>query len=154
MGEGNLLAHSRKRNMSKHTKSQRQLRVGELLRHALADIVAREKLHEADLHGAMLTITEVTVSPDLKSATAFCSLLGGGDIDGVIASLNGARREIRRHLGASVSLKFTPDIKFKIDRTLDQASAIDALLNSPRVAKDLQTKKQQASSVDDDDADV
>ena len=140
--------------MSRQIKSQRQLRVGELLRHALADIVAREKLREADLQGAMLTITEVTVSPDLKSATAYCSLLGGGDIDRVIAALNGARREIRRHLGSNVSLKFTPDIKFKADHTLDQANAIDALLNSPRVAKDLQNKNQQASSVDDDDVDM
>lgn len=140
--------------MSRQIKSQRQLRVGELVRHALVDIVTREKLREVDLGGAMLTITEVTVSPDLKSATAFCSLLGGGDLDRVIAALNGARREIRRHLAANISLKFTPDIKFKPDHTLDQASAIDALLSSPRVAKDLQNKNRQASSPEDDDFDA
>jgi len=124
--------------MARQEKSQRQLRVGEVLRHALVDILLRQKLHDTDIDSTAVTVTEVAVSPDLKNATAYCTVLGGRDVDPAVAGLNQARREIRRHLARAVALRFTPEIRFQADRTLDQASAIDALLKSPRVARDLQ----------------
>ena len=117
--------------------SQRQLRVGEELRHALAWILERGEVRDPGLHGTPVTVTEVSVSPDLRNATAFVMSLGGQDLEGVIAALNRARPFLRRRLAQQVKLRLAPDIVFRADPTFDQADRIDRLLRDPQVARDL-----------------
>ena len=117
--------------------SQRQLRAGELIRHALAEIFQREELREPSLHGVSITISEVRVSPDLKNATAYAAPLGGGDQGDVITALNKVAPFLRGALGKKINLKFTPSLKFASDDTFAEAQKIDALLASPNVARDL-----------------
>src|SRR3546814_13718517 len=98
---------------SSQTRSQRQLRVGEELRHVLAELLARDELRDPHLTGVNLTVTEVRVSPDLKSATAFVVPLGGGDPEPVIAALNHAAGFLRSQLGQEVKLRYTPRLSFR-----------------------------------------
>lgn len=117
--------------------SQRQLRVGEELRHALAWIVERGELRDPALKGIALTVTEVRVSPDLKNATAFVVPLGEADLESVIAALNHAQPFFRKRIAASVRLKYVPKIGFRHDDSFDEAAHIDSLLHDPHVAQDL-----------------
>ena len=117
--------------------SQRQLRAGELVRHALVDIIQREGLREPALQGVSITISEVRVSPDLKSATAYAAPLGGARQTEVIDALNRAASYIRGLLGKKIDMKFTPSLTFRSDETFDEAQKIDALLARPEVARDL-----------------
>ncbi|MFQ5533795.1 MAG: 30S ribosome-binding factor RbfA [Sphingomonadales bacterium] len=117
--------------------SQRQLRVAELIRHALAEIFERDVLHDADLVGVSITVTEVDISPDLKVAKVFVAPLGGGDAKAVLAGLRRGASFLRTQISRSMSLKYSPRLSFEIDDTFDQAGRIDALLKSPRVAQDL-----------------
>lgn len=121
--------------------SQRQLRAGELIRHALAEVFQREDLREPALRGLSITVSEVRASPDLKQATAFVTPLGGGargaDVAAVVAALNRAAPTIRGHLAKKLDLKFTPAVKFVADQSFDEAQKIEALLHSPDVARDL-----------------
>ncbi len=125
--------------MSKKHKapSQRQLRAGELVRHALVDILARENLHDADLHGVSLTITEVRASPDLRHAKVYCVPLGGKDTPTVIAAVNRCAAFLRGRLGREITMKFTPKLAFEADTSFDTASHVNALLHRPDVARDL-----------------
>ena len=116
---------------------QRQLRVGEELRHVLAQVLERGDLRDPGLSGVSLTVTEVRVSPDLRNATVYVTPLGGGDTDAVIAALTRARTYLRRHVAAHVHLKFVPDLSFRADSSFDEAQRIDGLLRDPRVARDL-----------------
>jgi ribosome-binding factor A len=120
---------------SKKAPSQRQLRVGELVRHALADIFMRGEV--SDLDGIVITVTEVTVTPDLRSATAYVLPLGGGDTEKLLAALGRARRFIRGQVSRRVDMKYMPDIAFRLDDTFDRSAAIDRLLHDPRVVRDL-----------------
>lgn len=108
--------------------SQRQLRAGELVRHALAEMLQREEVHDENLPEIPVTITEVKVSPDLKAATVFCAFLGKDDVDAEISQLNRASGAIRRVLGRKVELKFTPSLSFRKDGTFDEVARISALL--------------------------
>lgn len=117
--------------------SQRQLRAGELIRHALADILARGELRDPALEGVSVTIGEVRPSPDLKQATVFCAPLGGGDAQATAAALNRCGAYLRGQLGREVTLKFTPQLKFVPDASFDEATKIDALLHRPEVMRDL-----------------
>lgn len=128
--------------------SQRQLRVGEEIRHALSEIVAREPLRDPELFGLSLTITEVRPSPDLRAATVFVTPLGGADAERVVAALNRAAGFLRGRLGRTVRLKFVPTLRFEVDRSFDQASKVDALLRDPHVAQDLQGGRSQESEED------
>ena len=125
-------------------RSQRQLRVGEELRHALASVLARGELRDPHLIDVNLTVTEVRVSPDMKNATAFVVPLGGGDMDAVVAALNHASGFLRGQLGHEVQLRHTPRLSFQADHSFDEAAHINALLHAPRVARDV------AASPDDD----
>ncbi|MEO5335718.1 MAG: 30S ribosome-binding factor RbfA [Magnetospirillum sp. WYHS-4] len=125
--------------------SQRQLRVGEELRHALAWILERGEVRDPGLHGKPVTVTEVAISPDLRNATAFVMSLGGEDLEDVVAALNRASPFLRRRLAAEVKLRFAPHLSFKADATFDEAGRIDRLLKDPAVARDL------ASRDDEDD---
>lgn len=117
--------------------SQRQLRVGELLRHALAELFARGDLRDPDLIDATITVAEVTIGADLKSATAYVMPLGGGDAQAVTDALNRSRKYIRGQIARQVTLKFIPDISFELDRTFDYSDKIDSLLHTPHVSQDL-----------------
>ena len=117
--------------------SQRQLRVGELVRHKLAEMLSRGEIHDDVLASHVVTIPEVRLSPDLKLATAYVIPLGGTDTEVVIEALNRHKRYIRAEIAHAVNLKFAPDIRFRSDETFAEASRIDELLASPKVRQDL-----------------
>lgn len=117
--------------------SQRQLRAGELVRHALVDILRHEPFIDPALEGAPVTISEVRVSPDLKHAVCFVEPLGGKDAADVIAALNRVSRFLRGRLGRAIDMKFTPDLKFIHDESFDEADHIGRLLDDPRVRRDV-----------------
>ncbi len=117
--------------------SQRQLRVGEELRHALAWILERGEIRDPGLGGAAITVTEVRISPDLGNATAFVMPLGGNDVPGVVEALNRAAPFVRRQLGKAVKLRRLPALDFVADTSFDEAGRIESLLKTPAVARDL-----------------
>ena len=117
--------------------SQRQLRAGELIRHALVEILQREDLREPGLAGVSITVTEVRPSPDLRQATVFCLPLGGGHESEVVAALNHAAPYLRGLLGKRIDMKFTPSLKFLVDKSFAEARRIDELLARPEVKRDL-----------------
>ena len=130
--------------MRSHAPSQRQLRVGEELRHAVVRIFDHAHFHDPDLAAASITVTEVRVSPDLKNATAFVIPLGGQQMDRVIAALNRAQGYFRRELGRELSLRFVPRINFAADTSFEYSSRIDAILHQPEVERDLETGPEAA----------
>lgn len=117
--------------------SQRQLRAGELVRHALADILARSEVHDAVIQGHVITIPEVRMSADLRFATIYVMPLAGRDQAEVLAALNRNKRYLRGEIARRVNLKFAPDIRFHIDETFAEAERIADLLRSPQVQRDL-----------------
>ena len=122
--------------------SQRQLRVGEELRHALARILERGDIRDPRLAGVAVTVTEVRASPDLRNATAFVMPLGGGEIEEVVAALNRAAPFVRRQMGKAVKLKYLPGINFIADQSFDEAGRINDLLKEPSVARDLASENK------------
>jgi ribosome-binding factor A len=135
---------SRKRSSSGHSSgpSQRQLRVGELIRHKLAEMLVRGEIHDDVIASHVVTVPEVRVSPDLKLATAYIMPLGGEDTEAVIDALDRNKRFIRGEIAHAVNLKFAPDIRFRVDETFDEASRIDRLLDSPKVRQDTQKRDE------------
>lgn len=117
--------------------SQRQLRAGELVRHALVEILREEELNDPALHGVSVTVTEARMSPDLRHATVFVEPLGGVHAAEVVAGLNRVARFLRGRLGHSIDMKFTPDLKFMHDESFDAAAAMDRLFDDPRVRADI-----------------
>ncbi|MTD94605.1 30S ribosome-binding factor RbfA [Hyphomicrobium sp. xq] len=118
--------------------SQRQLRIGELIRHKLAEMLTRGEIHDDVIASHVITVPEVRLSPDLKLATAFVVTLGDADIKEVLAALERNKRYIRAELAQAVNLKFAPDIRFRRDETFEEASRIDALLASAKVRQDVE----------------
>lgn len=118
--------------------SQRQLKAGELIRRALAEIIAKENMRDPDLVGVSVTISEVRASPDLKHAVVYAAPLGGQDTDKVISALNKAKRFLRGRLGKEMEMKSTPVLKFVADTTFDTATEMQELLNRPDVKRDLE----------------
>lgn len=116
---------------------QRQLRVGEEIRHALARILERGELRDPALAEVAVTVTEVRVGPDLRQATVFVVPLGGGREAEVVAALGRARGWFRRQIADAVYLKFVPDLHFRVDRSFEEASRIERALQSPEVRRDL-----------------
>jgi ribosome-binding factor A len=117
--------------------SQRQQRVAELVRHALAEVLARGDIQDDVLAGHVITIPEVRMSPDLKLATAYVMPLGGRDERAVLEALNRNRKALRTEVAHRVNLKFAPDLRFLRDETFDEAARIDALLRSEKVQRDV-----------------
>ena len=117
--------------------SQRQLRVGEALRHALAEILARGELRDPELAGLQVTVTEVRVSPDLRAATAFVVPFGGGDATALAKALNRATGFFRMRLSDAVELRVAPTVHFAPDLSFDKADRIEKLLHDPAVVRDL-----------------
>jgi ribosome-binding factor A len=128
--------------------SQRQQRVAELIRHALAEVLSRGDLQDDVLTRNVITIPEVRMSPDLKLATAYVMPLGGRDEEAVLKALEKNKKLLRQEVARRVNLKFAPDLRFRRDESFDEAARIDALLRSERVARD--TVKPEADSTDDD----
>lgn len=117
--------------------SQRQLRVGEQARHALAQVLQRDELRDPTLDGVVVSISEVRMSPDLKIATAYISPIGG-DKDAVVTALNHHARFLRgRAAGYLKQMKYMPEFRFRIDTSFDNYARIDRLLRSPEVVRDL-----------------
>ena len=117
--------------------SQRQLRVGEVVRHAVAEILSQGSVHDPDLEGHIITVPEVRMSPDLKLATVYVMPLGGRDTDVVIAALERNKKFLRGEIAHRVNLKFAPDVRFRIDERFEEAERIEKLLRTPAVQKDL-----------------
>ena len=117
--------------------SQRQLRVGELIRHEFADMLARGDVHDAVIEGHMITVPEVRVSADLRLATIYIMPLGGHEEKEVLDALERNSRYVRGEIARRVNLKFAPEIRFRIDERFDEAERIEKLLRTPAVQRDL-----------------
>jgi len=136
-----------KRNRSDdrpHGPSQRQLRVGEEIRHVLVEVLARGDLRDPELQGVSITVTEVRMSPDLKHGTAYVMPLGGGNIAVVVKALKRAARFLRGEVARAVRLRVAPEITFAADRSFEEAGRIEAALRRPEVQRDLATPKAES----------
>lgn len=144
--------------MARHrakSPSQRQLRVGEELRHALSRILSRGDLRDPELADANVTVTEVRMSPDLKAATVFVLPFAEGSPDQLVAALTRAAPYFRGQLGREIDLRFTPKLRFEADHSFDEAARIDSLLRQPRVRQDLaEDPEAPGGPLDQDDDDV
>jgi len=125
------------RSYSSKEPSQRQRRVNELLRHALAEILVRGEINDADLAGSVITVTEVQASPDLKNARIYVTPLGGRNQDTVLAALKRHQKYLRGEVARKISLKYMPALIFVLDTQFDNTERLDTLLRSSRVAQDL-----------------
>ena len=118
--------------------SQRQLRVGELVRHALADLLMRGEVHDPVIEGHLITIPEVRMTADLRLATVYVMPLAGRDTDEVIAAFERNKKFMRGEVAHQINLKFAPDLRFRVDDRFEEAARIDKLLRSPEVKRDLE----------------
>lgn len=141
-----------KRGESK-PRSQRQLRVGEVIRHALVQLLDRGEANDPGLDGVSITVTEVRVSPNLRNATAFVMPLGGTDSAEILESLNRAASFFRHRMAGEIDLRRLPTLSFELDDSFDNAGRIDALLRNPVVAADIQAADADASVAEDPEAD-
>lgn len=123
--------------------SQRQLRVGELIRHELADMLTRGDIHDPVIEGRMITVPEVRMSPDLRLATIYIMPLGGRDEKPVLEALERNKRYVRGKIAHRVNLKFAPDIRFRLDERFSEAERIEKLLRTPVVQRDLESGKDE-----------
>ena len=149
---------AKKPNSQGSGPSQRQLRVGELIRHALAEMLARGDIHDDVLAKHVITVPEVRLSPDLKLATCYIMPLGGHDVTPVLKALDANKRYIRGEVAHRVNLKYAPDLRFRQDESFDEAARIDALLDSEAVRRDTDRRPlrvdqdfDQQDKHDDDD---
>jgi ribosome-binding factor A len=117
--------------------SQRQLRVGEVIRHALAEILQRGDVHDPVFEGTVVTIPEVRMAPDLKCATVFVMPLGGKDGEAVVEAFERNKKYLRGEVSRRVNLRSAPDLRFRIDTSFDEGARIDTVLRSPEVVRDL-----------------
>ncbi|MHC2104708.1 MULTISPECIES: 30S ribosome-binding factor RbfA [unclassified Methylobacterium] len=130
--------------------SQRQQRVAELVRHALAEVLQRGDIQDPVLNTHVVTVPEVRMSPDLKLATAYVMPLGGVDEAPVIAALDRHRKVLRQEVARRVNLKFAPELRFLRDETFDEAARIDKLLRDERVQRDLVPERDGDGHEDDE----
>ena len=134
------MSRRRKPNHGAHAPTQRQLRAGELVRHALVEILAREEFRDPALQGVAVTIGEVRASPDLRHANVFCSALGKSgkaEMDEIAEALNRAAGFLRGRLGREIEMKFTPQLHFIADLSYDDAADMNAVFRRAEVARDL-----------------
>jgi ribosome-binding factor A len=125
--------------------SQRQLRVGELIRHALAEMLSRGDIHDPVIEGHMITVPEVRMSPDLRLATIYVMPLGGKDEQEVVAALERNKKFLRGEIAHRVNLKFAPEIRFRVDERFGEAERIEKILRTPEVRRDLESKPDDES---------
>src|SRR4051812_37603811 len=139
---------SNKRSGSGRGPSQRQLRVGEELRHALAEVLRRGDFRDPELQNLNVTVTEVRISPDLRNATAFITPLGGGQVDETVAAMRRAAAFFRAQIARAIKLRYVPTLSFEADTSFEYADHINRLLQEPEVARDL-----SGDDLDDDEDD-
>jgi len=132
--------------------SQRQLRVGELIRHALAEMLARGDIHDDVLAKHVVTVPEVRLSPDLKLATCYIMPLGGLDIKPVLKALEANKRYLRGEIAHRVNLKYAPDLRFRADESFAEAERIDALLDTEIVRRDTLVQRLKIDQDHEDQA--
>jgi ribosome-binding factor A len=120
--------------------SQRQLRVGELIRHALAEMLSRGEVHDPVIEAHMITVPEVAMTADLRLATVYVMPLGGKDAKPVIEALERNKKFLRGEIARRVNVKFAPDIRFRFDERFDEAERIEKILRTPEVRRDLESK--------------
>ncbi len=120
--------------------SQRQLRVGELIRRTLSDVLMCGEIHDPDLNRISITVGEVTTSPDLKIATAYVCALGGEKNGDIIKLLSKNKSDIRRAISKHITLKYTPDLRFRLDETFDRIDDTRRLFSDEKVKRDLETE--------------
>lgn len=132
--------------------SQRQLRVGEELRHALARVLAQGDFRDLELNEVNITVTEVQVSPDLRNATAFVTPLGGAALAETVAALNRAAGFIRARLSPELRLRYLPRVQFAADRSFDNAMRLQGVLSHPRVQRDLEGAEADDAAAESDEA--
>lgn len=141
----NELEDSMRHKKSRHDHapggSQRQLRVGELIRHTIAELLTRGDVHDDVIETHLITIPEVRMSPDLRLATIYVMPLGGRDEAEVVAALDRNKKYIRTEIAHRVNLKFAPDVRFRADDRFDEAARIEKLLHSPAVRRDLDKRE-------------
>ena len=142
--------HKGGRGQGPQGPSQRQLRAGELIRHALVEILREEDISDPALEGVSVTVTEVRVSPDLRHAMVFVEPLGGVHAPEVVGALNRHAKFLRGRLGHAIELRFTPDLKFLHDESFDEAARMSRLFDDPRVRRDLTPDEPSDSWKDDD----
>ena len=130
--------------------SQRQLRVGELIRRTLSEILQRGEVHNDTLRAMSITVGEVRVSADLRVATVYVLPLGGKDADEAMVALNRSKGELRHHVGKAMKLKFAPELRFMLDETFDRMDETRRLLSDERVQRDIAKRDDDA----DDDRDL
>ena len=128
--------------------SQRQLRVGEALRHALAEVLNRNEIRDPDLDGVSVTITQVKPSPDMRYATVYCEPLGGENAKAVVNALNRHKGFLRGEMGHRITMKFTPELRFVEDESFAEAQKIEDILKSPAVQRDLAARDENEDSDD------
>jgi ribosome-binding factor A len=133
------MAHHGRGAGEARTASQRQLRVGELVRHAIADLLARGEIMDDEVNRLMITVPEVRVSPDLRNATVYITPLGGGDHKAAEKAITRHARFIRGEVAHRINLRFAPELVFRYDDRFEESAHIDAILTSPDVARDLAT---------------
>jgi ribosome-binding factor A len=135
------MRHKQKRDSAPGSGSQRQLRVGELVRHAMAELLIRGDVHDPVIEGHLITVPEVRMTADLRLATIYIMPLAGRDADAVIAAFERNKKYMRGEIAHAINLKFAPDIRFQIDDRFAEAERIDKLLRSPEVKRDLSKDK-------------
>ena len=124
------------------------LRVAELVRHAMSELLTRSDIADPALEGKVVTVPDVRMSPDLKLATVYVMPLGGDDVADCLAALDRHKKFLRGEIARRVHLRFAPEVRFKPDPSFDYGGKIDALLNSPKVRQDLEAKRESDSSAD------
>jgi ribosome-binding factor A len=129
--------------------SQRQLRVGELIRHELAEILSRGDIHDPVIEAHLITVPEVRMSPDLRLATIYVMPLGGRDATDVVGALERNKRYVRGEIARRVNLKFAPEIRFRVDERFNEAERIEKLLRTPVVQRDLKSENHPGDEKDE-----
>ncbi len=139
---------AKNRSPTGHGPSQRQLRVGELIRRALSDVLNRAEIHDPDLNRRSITVGEVQVSPDLKVATAHVMPLGGDDVAGAIAALARNKGELRHRVASEMTLKYAPDLRFRPDETYAQLDETRRLFADATVQRDIAAEDESPAGGD------
>jgi ribosome-binding factor A len=143
LGKGRQTAYvpdmAKNRSHISEGPSQRQLRVGELIRRTLSDVLARGDIHDPDLNRYSITVGEVRTSPDLRVATAYVVPLGGKGQDDILELLNRNRGELRRAVSKNLTLKFSPELRFKLDDTFDRMDDTRRMFEQDNVRRDIES---------------
>jgi ribosome-binding factor A len=147
-GRGSSRRPGRGGDDAKGGPTQRQLRVGEALRHAIAEVLNRNEIRDPDLDGVSVTVTQVKPSPDMRYATVYCEPLGGQNAKEIVTALNRHKGFLRGEMGHRLTMKFTPELRFVEDESFAEALKIETILRSDRVSRDLAADNEDGEDQD------